>query len=273
MPSLRPLAKRASTVARGTAYEKQCQAFLAAQLNMPLMRCGRANDNGIDLRGTWNPLACLAASSSSSSNSSRSPSPVSAVAAHPSDAPPPRSYRVIAQCKRYAKKLGPSYVRELIGTSTYYHPHDPHDLSRAALPGEAAPPRSPTPAQEVSHLPDGSNAAIDILSILFSSSGFSQESYRRIEATQIPLLLLHLEAAEEAFAALPGDDAESEGSEDASAIDWRCKGAIGNRAWQNATEGRLRPVWAYLFPKDFKQARQYVTFQYDGIPLHGERTK
>lgn len=269
MTSLRPMAKRASTVARGTAYEIQCQAFLAAQLNMPLVRCGRANDNGIDLRGTWAPLASLAASPSSSDSSRSSPSPASSPAGDPSDAPQPRSYRVIAQCKRYAKKLGPNYIRELIGTSSYYHPHD---LSPAAMPHEAAPPH--TPQRKTPPLADSSQTANDILSILFSSSGFSQESYRRIEATQIPLLLLHLEAAEEADAASEDNtESQSEGDGHGSSIDWRCKGAIGNRAWHSATEGRLRPVWAYLFPKDFKQARKYVTFQYDGIPLHGERVR
>lgn len=262
MTSLRPLAKRASTVARGTAYEIQCQAFLTAQLNMPLTRCGRANDNGIDLRGTWDPLASLTTPLPLAS--SHPPPSASTVFAKPPDAPQPRSYRVIAQCKRYAKKLGPSYVRELIGTSTYYHPHD---LSPAELAAGSS--LSSSSAQELR--PDTQKPAINILSILFSSNGFSQESYRRIEATQIPLLLLHLEAAEEAMT-VPENDAQAEG-EHGSPIEWRCKGAIGNRAWQNATEGRLRPVWAYLFPKDFKQARQYVSFQYDGIPLYSARTR
>ena len=73
-----------STVFRGTLHEYAVLDTLS-RYKFSLYRTGGSDDKGIDLRGTWNL---------------------------------DRSIPVIVQCKNEAKKIGPKYVRELLGVKT-----------------------------------------------------------------------------------------------------------------------------------------------------------
>ena len=159
---------------------------------MPLLLVGGANDNGIDLRGIWRPFANL------TTLSGRSPS---------SD----KSYAVIAQCKCYSKKLGPSVVRELEGTATTY----------LQIAGE-------------NHL----ESVLPLLAVLLSRSSFSEKCIARATASSTPMLLLHLQE----FTSSPSDSA---GSFTTEPCQYECHGALPNPALQATLQQMFRVTWAY----------------------------
>ncbi|KAH6577368.1 hypothetical protein BASA50_001343 [Batrachochytrium salamandrivorans] len=80
-----------STSHLGTHYEQQVKLTLES-VGMHLARVGGANDKGVDLRGTWQ--------------------------LHTQTNP----FKVIVQCKAEQKPVGPSRVRELLGTLTAESP-------------------------------------------------------------------------------------------------------------------------------------------------------
>lgn len=92
-PRLPPLAPtRASTTARGTAYELTTLRFLSSPpLSLSLLRVGGANDKGVDLRGWWDVPPRLP------------------------DQKEAKRWSVVVQCKAEKEKLGPSVIRDLEG--------------------------------------------------------------------------------------------------------------------------------------------------------------
>ncbi|KAK8187954.1 uncharacterized protein BKA78DRAFT_230324, partial [Phyllosticta capitalensis] len=90
---------RKATVFVGTHYEYTVATTLT-RLGFKLTRTGRARDYGIDLLGSWTL-------------------PIPAITEPAAILPgPTRPLRVLVQCKRSNKKLGPDKVRELEGAFT-----------------------------------------------------------------------------------------------------------------------------------------------------------
>jgi hypothetical protein len=165
-----------STVALGKAYEAVCAKLLAKELAMPLALRGGAHDAGVDLAGTWRPLQA-------------------------------GPYPVIAQCKHYAKKVGPSVLRELEGTASIY--------------GQAAEPTMKP-----------------VLALLLSSAGFTPASINRAKASNICMMLLHLEMIED--------------EELASDPTYACRGALPNRAFEDAFDGAFSVQWKHQLDGSLK---------------------
>ena len=166
-----------SHVALGTAYERHCQTFARTYLRMPLIQVGGANDEGIDLRGTWNLPSC------------------------------DKQFNIIAQCKRYKRKVPPIHIRELVGT--------------------------------VAHYRQQRSSERDTLAVLFASGSWSTQSILKANESSTPILLVHLEPSDD-----PTSDAEGRFALNGK-IDLLCKGAVANHAWTKALDGRFtikRPI-------------------------------
>lgn len=167
-----------SHVALGTAYERQCQSFARTYLRMSLIQVGGANDEGIDLRGTWSLPSC------------------------------DRQFNIIAQCKRYKRKVPPNHIRELVGTVAHY--------------------RQQQQSREN-----------DTLAVLFASGSWSTQSILKANESSTPILLVHLEPTEDSTADAEGRYALN------GKIDLLCKGAVANHAWTKALDGSFaikRPI-------------------------------
>lgn len=174
-----------SHVARGTAYEKQCQAYALRYLSLPLTQVGGANDEGVDLRGIWK-------------------------------LPDSPQYNVIAQCKRYKRKIAPNHLRELVGTLARYQQHT------SMLDGQTT------------------------LAILFASSSWSIQTILKANESTTPILLVHLEPQAAAEEEQPVHRRYAKGIYAKSGkVNLLCNGAIANSAWYKALNGKFtidRPI-------------------------------
>lgn len=213
---------RLSTVAIGRAYEVLCQDFLRRELSMPLILVGGANDNGIDLRGTWRPSLTSENSESTChenlDSSSIPPSPPLSVTSSFLI----RSYAIIAQCKCYSKKLGPSVIRELEGTATSYM-SDNADTQLSATDTTEAQQQQP------------------LLALLLSRSPFSQRCIARATFSNIPILLLNLEEVDPILALTSSTKMTTSGS----ALGFKCLGALPNPAFHRALKEEFKISWNY----------------------------
>lgn len=157
-----------SAVGRGRKYELACHQLLQNHLAMRLTRSGGAGDQGVDLRGSWKlKQAC----------------------------------DVIVQCKHYAKPVGPSTVREMEGTASYYD-------------SVCGPP---------------------LVSIICSRSGFSPASWKRAIASRVPLLLLHLDPQEWT------DNSKTATTGEKCSRSLECQGVWKNMAFDTVTDGLVFP--------------------------------
>jgi len=170
-----------SRVATGTLYEEACLRFLAGHLRMPLRRVGGANDNGVDLMGSWQLDDGRLA-----------------------------SYDCVAQCKHYKKKLGPSVVRELEGTLSYFNP--------------------------------STDREIPLLGLLLSRSPFTVKTIERATASQSPLWLLHLDNSDS------DSDSASDGGGD-TGNELVCRGSFQNPVLRRTMGDSMQTHWKHLLSR------------------------
>lgn len=154
-----------SMVARGTAFEQRSLNLLHNHFSMSLSRVGGASDGGVDLHGWW----WLPPSNESTLPSSAGVVPTA------SSAEARRRIRVLAQCKAYAKKIGPNVVREMEGVLLRHAANEDQWLSRDLKLHES-----------------GKTVKEDAMAVLISKSPFTKQTILRTMSSSIPFLLLHL---------------------------------------------------------------------------------
>lgn len=174
----------ASAVSKGTAFERRSMALLQNYFSMSLDRVGGASDGGIDLQGWW----WLPPASANNANSALSSKRTAVIT--PTQESARRRLRVLAQCKAYAKKLGPSVVREMEGV-VYQHWITSKEVLRA---------NSRTSPLNTSQE--------DIVALIISLSPFTKQSVLRAMSSSVPFLLMHLPEPPIAHELTPLDSTE-----------------------------------------------------------------
>lgn len=192
-----PLTGSASAVARGTAFEQRSLSLLQNHLSMALHRVGGASDGGVDLQGWWWLPAIRSPSSPTISGHSTSLD-------SPSRDSTRRRIRVLAQCKAYVKKTGPSVVRELEGVLYQYRGIE--SIGASARPIREGP---------------GSEIQEHAVAVLISQSPFTRQTVLRTMSSSVPFLLLHVpEIVPNPTQALPSGEDIYENDGDLGAVLW-----------------------------------------------------
>ncbi|KIP09901.1 hypothetical protein PHLGIDRAFT_59943, partial [Phlebiopsis gigantea 11061_1 CR5-6] len=200
-----------SSVRRGTEYEQESMRILQNGLSMSLRRVGGKADGGIDLQGWW----WLPAENSSLYD-------------HPNGY---RRLRVLVQCKRESKKLGPKYIRELEGVLHRY------GATQSSNEDVTSPP---------------------VVGMLISASPFSKMAITHAHSSPIPLVLLHLAVPEGTAPVTSEDPADRDStSSEGTFASIVFNPTLGSKTgllrghcearWEHAadptSEGRLRLWW------------------------------
>ena len=175
----------ASTVARGSAFERATRHFLAREpFKLALLsHSGGANDHGVDLRGWWRPPSLAGSSTNSSSSGSGSGSRM--------------GLRALVQCKAVAKPLGPRALRELEGVAAFERARASSFLPQLDSSDQhQQQPRREAQESEEAAISDlkGERELLQapIVAFLASTAGFTPATTVRAHASPIALVLLHL---------------------------------------------------------------------------------
>ncbi|KAF9003248.1 hypothetical protein BDQ17DRAFT_1355800 [Cyathus striatus] len=147
-----------SNVFRGTKFEERSLNVLQ-KLSMSLKRVGGKADGGVDLVGWWWLPA-----------SGRLPE---------DNVLPRRRIRVLAQCKAFNKKLGPSCIREMEGVMHRFM------LTPSSVPSVQEPEITPSLVQT------------PLVALFVSQSPFTKSALLRALSSPVPFFLLHLPPLDE----------------------------------------------------------------------------
>ncbi|KAI3621448.1 hypothetical protein WG66_006417 [Moniliophthora roreri] len=155
--------KTATTVYRGTLFERRSLVILEQHLSMSLTRVGGKEDGGIDLIGWW--WVPEGVKESDAVDFSRR-----------------KRIRVVAQCKAEKKKIGPGYVRELEGV--VYRNLDSIFSEDGSQEYGAS-----------SNIRQGRK--IPVVALFLSESPYTKSALLRAMSSPVPFLLVHIPPLQE----------------------------------------------------------------------------